>query len=380
MKLPELSAASYNGVTFSVPSSSRNTQHALVQYHSPYAQHSLKDDLGLASENISMEAFVSGYDAYKKAASLRKELDKQGEGTLLHPSYGKLKVLVQSVEESQDFVDGLFLVTFRLSFVRADERKSLGSVDAGADLPQQALALQNQFAGRAKQKMASVPQQAKLSLDQVRKELADINGQLQAVYRLCQLPYEFTNELLSIMDDLTNIALAPLEITAVVMDMASGIGEAILSVPNRMFKNLSRAIIRLKKSYDRLDQLASGQTSERYELQLQASVSQLVGLLVPASEAPYQSREQAKAIQQDLQVLLNKTKTKAEYGQYEKLLETEQAFHAAIASRMASLPEEKGLGKEQADEPLPVALHRLHGQNIALLPNPFFPSDQVLYV
>ncbi len=380
MKLPQFYKASYNGIDFSVPSSSRTTQHALVQYHSPYASHSTKDDLGLASEAISIQAFVSGNDAYEKAAALRKELDKRGVGKLVHPSYGELEVFVQSVEEKQDYADGLFYVGFSLSFLRADERKELSSIAASADLEPQALALQKEFAAASERRMHLIPNDKQFNPAQIRKELADLNNAIQSLYRLAEVPFAFMEELLLAVDEWHNFTLAPSEIAANIMNMSANLAQAILSVPNKMLVNLKRTIANLNRGLKRLEALGNGQTLQQYQMQLQASASQIVALFYPAAQAidsQAQSREQAQQIQQDLDALLSKIKPKVDYAQYEQLIKIEQSFYAAIASRMASLPQQKTL---HTDEPLPVALHRVQGKNISLVANPFFPESGVLYV
>ena len=388
MNLPEFEKASYNGVVFSLPVSERSAQRAIVQHHSPYAKHSPKDDLGLLSESISVNAFVWGKGAYAQAAKLRQELDKGGAGTLMHPEYGKVPVFVQSYKENSDYADGLLFVAFHIVFLRVNEDTALGDSEGEyklrqsheAEIKSGALALQEEFRKGAELRIRRIPAKKRLNLDELRREIAAIQNELQNLLHLMNAPTEYAQELLALMNEGMALTMSPFEIAGAIMNTWANFGEVILSVPAEMLGNLNKALSSVKGAFERFKRLTDGTTPQQYEMQLQAAAMQLTSILVGAPKVSFQSKEQAEKATKEIKALVGALKPKLEYATFERLVETEREFLAEMGNVAKTLPKEKAL---KNTEPLNVALFRVKGKAARQVPNPFFPQDgpeEVAYV
>ena len=387
MKLPEnIGKANYNGVVFSVPISKRSTQRAIVQHHSPYSNRTYKDDLGLLSDTIRVNGFVWGNGAYAQAAKLREELNKGVPGTLQHPEYGELSVYMQNTDEEQDYADGLYFVSFSISFVRDDESEALGNAEGEYTLHEShatklatgALALQQEFSEGTR--IRRIPAKARLNLDELQQQLASIQNEIQNLLHLINAPSEYAQQIQDLYSEMLGINLSPLQIAATIMNTTANVAEAILSVPGEMIANLNKAIDSLKKSFERIKRLTDGTTPQQYEMQLQAAASQLATILIGTPKVSFQSKEQVQKATQDLQTLITKLKPHLEYAAFEQLVDTEQAFVAEMDAVAKELPKEKEI---TSNEPLNVALFRAKGRAIHRVANPFFPLDgpeKALYV
>lgn len=371
MRLPKFDAASFKGILLSVPRSGRTVQRAIVQYTSPYSNYSQKDDLGLASETLSVEAFVSGPDAYERAASLRTVLDEGGLGTLVHPNYGTMDVYVQSYDEREDYVDGLYFVGFNLQFVRADESAPLGNVQASTAVEQAALALQDEFAAAARRRVEQIEARQLLSLPQLHKELADFGARLQAIYRITEMPFEFSDNLLRVCDELEGLVLSPADLVARLMQMSADLADGILSVPSKAFQAMCFITQNLRGGFERLQKLVDGGRLHQVELQLLNNAAQLAAAVSASPKLPYRSTEEARRVSQELLEQVAALKYHAPYSTYEALATVELAYMQQSQQQIAELPPEQ---PSSSTEPLPVAMHRVQGQALNRLPNPFFPQ------
>ena len=68
--------------------------HEYPQRDKPYVE-----DLGKATRQITIEAFVVGDDYIARGTALLAEIEKPGSGTLIHPWLGEMTVTVTSVSE-----------------------------------------------------------------------------------------------------------------------------------------------------------------------------------------------------------------------------------------------------------------------------------------
>lgn len=116
----KLQPASFRGVPFQVEgddlSAGRRVQvHEYPQRDKPYAE-----DLGRATREINLTAFVIGADYMAARDRLLAACEEAGPGTLVHPWYGSLQVVLKSCRVSQGREDG-GLARFTLAFVEAGE-------------------------------------------------------------------------------------------------------------------------------------------------------------------------------------------------------------------------------------------------------------------
>ncbi len=117
----KLQPATFRGVPFEVESDDgafgRRTQvHEYPQRDKPYAE-----DLGRATREISITAFLIGADYLDARDKLLEALETAGPGTLVHPWYGELKVSLKEPARVSHSIANGGMCTVQLSFVEAGE-------------------------------------------------------------------------------------------------------------------------------------------------------------------------------------------------------------------------------------------------------------------
>jgi len=94
-----LQDASWRGVPFDVMNVRGRKDRALAEYEVPYVHGGVGDDLAWGIQRISMVAVFWGVDYEQRLEALLKALDEIGPGELIHPTRGKIRALVVSMEE-----------------------------------------------------------------------------------------------------------------------------------------------------------------------------------------------------------------------------------------------------------------------------------------
>ena len=110
--------ASFRGVEFKITERSwssgrRNHLHEYPDKDTPYAE-----DLGKKAGNYPVTAFVIGDDYQSKRDALRKACTEKGPGELIHPDYGSLMVLCDSITVRESH-SSQRMATFELVFIEA---------------------------------------------------------------------------------------------------------------------------------------------------------------------------------------------------------------------------------------------------------------------
>ena len=95
----QLLPASFRGVPFEVTSGSLSAGRRTVVHEYPQRDKPYVEDLGKATRQISIEAFVVGDDYIARGSALLAEIEKPGSGALIHPWLGEMTVTVTSVSE-----------------------------------------------------------------------------------------------------------------------------------------------------------------------------------------------------------------------------------------------------------------------------------------
>lgn len=131
----QLLPASFRGVPFEVTSGSLRAGRRTVVHEYPQRDKPYVEDLGKATRQITIEAFVVGDDYIARGTALLAEIEKPGSGALIHPWLGEMTVTVTSVSELK-FDTGLG--TAYLTFV-ATEAGDLAFPATGADAQSAAL-------------------------------------------------------------------------------------------------------------------------------------------------------------------------------------------------------------------------------------------------
>ena len=95
----QLLPASFRGVPFEVTSGSLRAGRRTVVHEYPQRDKPYVEDLGKATRQITIEAFVVGDDYIARGTALLAEIEKPGSGALIHPWLGEMTVTVTSVSE-----------------------------------------------------------------------------------------------------------------------------------------------------------------------------------------------------------------------------------------------------------------------------------------
>ena len=95
----QLQPASFRGIPFEVTASGLKIGRRTVVHEYPQKDQPFVEDLGRATRQITLTAFVIGDDYIAQAQSLMAELEAPGSGTLIHPWLGEMEVTITSISE-----------------------------------------------------------------------------------------------------------------------------------------------------------------------------------------------------------------------------------------------------------------------------------------
>lgn len=92
--ISQLRPASFRGLSFLAPSDSASFGRRVVVHEYPGRDTPSHEDLGASPDEFSIEAIIAGNDFLSDAAAFEAALRQKGAGTLVHPYYGSLNVIV----------------------------------------------------------------------------------------------------------------------------------------------------------------------------------------------------------------------------------------------------------------------------------------------
>ena len=125
----QLMPASFRGVGFYVTSASLKAGRRTVVHEYPQRDKPYVEDIGRATRQVSISAFVVGEDYIKQANTLLEAIEKPGSGTLVHPWLGSMTVTLTAVSELKfDTALGVASISFT-----ATESGDLSFPTAGVD-------------------------------------------------------------------------------------------------------------------------------------------------------------------------------------------------------------------------------------------------------
>lgn len=116
----KLQPASFRGVPFFIEGDDatfgrRTVVHEYPQRDKPYAE-----DMGRATREYSLQAFVVGPDYMAQRDKLLQAIEQPGGGQLVHPFYGQIVVSIKDFRVSHRREDG-GMAAFQITFVEAGE-------------------------------------------------------------------------------------------------------------------------------------------------------------------------------------------------------------------------------------------------------------------
>lgn len=116
----KLHPASFRGISFLVDADDIQAGRRLQIHEFPKRDKAFAEDMGRSTREINLTAWVAGDDFMASRNQLLEALEQAGPGTLVHPWYGQLNVVVGVCRVTHQWEEGR-LVRFQLQFYEAHE-------------------------------------------------------------------------------------------------------------------------------------------------------------------------------------------------------------------------------------------------------------------
>ncbi len=113
----ELRPASFRGLSFHMESDDTNSGRRIVTKQAPGRDEPFHEDLGQLPLAFNIQAVIIGGGFVARAAALEAAFLQKGPGTLLHPHYGEVQVVVKEMRRAHS-KDTIGEVGFSVSFER----------------------------------------------------------------------------------------------------------------------------------------------------------------------------------------------------------------------------------------------------------------------
>lgn len=124
--LPGLLTASFRGIEFFVPDTSSEVGRRVAEHYFAGIDQSAYDDEGLYAERISIDGLYVGADYISHGKALKDAFEQAGEGTLIHPWWGAINVLLLEPATIKWSSKELRVVRFSANFVKIIENTGSG--------------------------------------------------------------------------------------------------------------------------------------------------------------------------------------------------------------------------------------------------------------
>ena len=146
----KLRPASFRGFSFDVSEDSKNFGRRVATHQFPGKDEPYHEDFGADVDKFNVQAVISGADFLEKALNFENILKQGGAGTLIHPYYGEIQVVVLSSSRRhshRSVGEVRFTITFEKDYPSTNPNVG---VDTSAALTQTSLnafeAIQKDFA------------------------------------------------------------------------------------------------------------------------------------------------------------------------------------------------------------------------------------------
>lgn len=116
--LPGLLPASFRGIPFFVPDTSIEVGRRIAEHLFPGIDPAAYDDFGLSPELIDISGMIVGDDYIVQAQLLRAAFNTAGPGTLIHPWFGPMSVILEQPAEISFSAFELRVMRFNATFKR----------------------------------------------------------------------------------------------------------------------------------------------------------------------------------------------------------------------------------------------------------------------
>lgn len=209
----KLRPASFRGVRFLVDrvdyeSGRRGPDHEFPDRELPYAE-----DTGKKQGKWDFDGYVVGPDYFAARNRLQKALEKKGPGDLIHPYYGRLRVMCRSVRITETAGEGGF-VRFQLKFVEAGSLSFPKVNSDRAFLVGLASSLLGESAGAALQDVFNTADQINFVAESATEKLLEVAERMESISAGITSSAdglaEFAFALRNLKDSAVSLALSPI--------------------------------------------------------------------------------------------------------------------------------------------------------------------------
>jgi len=122
--LDELLDASFRAVPFAVEKNTTKGGRRVANHQYPKRDKPYAEDLGRKQRGYTFDAYTLGANALGARDALITALEAAGAGTLIHPTFGTLRVQCEDWAVTEDLIKERGICRFSLTFVEAGDTPS----------------------------------------------------------------------------------------------------------------------------------------------------------------------------------------------------------------------------------------------------------------
>lgn len=179
-----LRQGSFRGVPFYWQSVDTEIGRRTARHDYPQRDDSYFEDLGKLPREFTLELYVLGPEYMAARDRLAQAFEEAGPGTLVHPTFGSLEVVLSGRARCRETTDEGGMARFTATFVRAGAaRYPSAMVDTAEDVRLKAAALRESQVLAAFERSFTVAQQPAFVREGALNRLQSVNAYLQGVAR-----------------------------------------------------------------------------------------------------------------------------------------------------------------------------------------------------
>jgi len=119
--IDDIEDASFRGVGFFVEKNQTKGGRRVANHQYPRRDKPYAEDMGRKQRGYTLDAYTIGDTAMGDRDTLIAALEQAGPGTLIHPTFGTLRVQTECWTVAEDLVNAMRICRFSLSFVEAGD-------------------------------------------------------------------------------------------------------------------------------------------------------------------------------------------------------------------------------------------------------------------
>ena len=319
--------ASFRNVDFFINSSDDEMGRRTVVHEFPIRQNPYVEDMGFITRKIAFSAYVIGKDYFDKRTALENALNEKGSGTLIHPYYGSILVVLSSPVKVQHTAENGGMCIFTLEFVRVDS-DSKSQVSAKPNIAHQLTQKSNSLFDKIEAKLAKA-----LQLDGM---IAHVHDKVMGFAGDCLTRFENTAAVVTKpLTEIQNMAHANTGLAHSFVDSFRSAGE----------QKSPQTYLAATKELPKIEVPDFAGTStlaiKKSEKALETATKELCVVSCMQSLVNYipETRQEAKSIRKNLVFLLDELSFDANDEFFQKLIELRVLAMRQLAENLGKVPQ-----------------------------------------